>query len=168
MSTASDLPGGSLRRVAVIDFAKAYGEDADFVDASDPEATVVTSVGAAESATIDASEFAAQEDLDAAGNVTYLHPRSIHYPVIDIDLPCHWVESSTSGHGHLYIDHPMPWVRFLALLEALAIAGVVEEGYVAACRREGFASVRLPWVKKVDQQVVPQPVPEATLEDLGL
>jgi hypothetical protein len=143
----------ALRQQARIDFDEDYGEDAEFMDAGSA-ATVVTSLSRLETeGGVGAGDFA--ECVDVLGAKTHLHPDAIHYPVIDIDHRCHWVPSTTPGHGHLYIDHGMTWTAFLRLLEALAEAGVVEEGYVHACRREGFASVRLPWIKKEPPAIRP-------------
>lgn len=71
-----------------------------------------------------------------------------HRLVIDIDHPVKVVESSTPGHFHLYIDVPMPWSDALKILQAMADAGVVEQGYVDASDRRGYTAVRLPWVRK--------------------
>lgn len=72
----------------------------------------------------------------------------IHMPVIDLDVPCRYVPSSTPGHGHLYIDVEMTEKQMLAILSALADAGVVEKGYLAASRARGMALVRKPGVFK--------------------
>ena len=84
--------------------------------------------------------------LDAFGT-------TLHKPVLDIDLPVTVVPSSTPGHCHLFIDKAMPWATYQRLLEALAVAGIVESGYVNASIDRGYSAVRLPWVKK------PEPVP---------
>lgn len=76
--------------------------------------------------------------------------QALHRPVIDIDVPIRLVPSTTPGHHHLYIDHDVPYHRYLNILDALADAGIVEPGYVAATRRRGMSFVRLPWVAKVD------------------
>jgi hypothetical protein len=71
-----------------------------------------------------------------------------HKVVIDVDLPVTMIESSTPGHCHLFIDKAMDWPTYLALLEALAAAGIIEPGYLNAARRRGHTAVRLPWVRK--------------------
>lgn len=71
-----------------------------------------------------------------------------HQVVLDIDVPVKVLPSSTEGHHHLYIRHDMPWEDYVKLLDVLAEIGLVEEGYVEASKREGFTSVRLPWVTK--------------------
>ena len=71
-----------------------------------------------------------------------------HHPVLDLDIPVHLVPSSTPGHSHLYIDTGINGRKFWAMCDALAAAGVLQEGYVRACKTRGYTSVRLPWVKK--------------------
>lgn len=77
-----------------------------------------------------------------------------HRIVLDIDVPVKVVPSSTEGHSHLYIDIAVLWDDYKPLLEALASAGVVEEGYVEASIREGYTSARLPWIKKTNKKEV--------------
>ncbi len=74
---------------------------------------------------------------------------TMHYPVFDVDLPIQLVPSTTEGHFHVYIDHPIRLKPYLKLLDALAEAGIVQKGYVASTRHRGFSCVRLPWIKKV-------------------
>lgn len=72
----------------------------------------------------------------------------LHCPVLDIDIPAFLIPSSTPGHSHLYIDHPMKWRKYKRLLRALARAGIVEKGYVKASIYRKHTAVRVPWVKK--------------------
>jgi hypothetical protein len=72
----------------------------------------------------------------------------MHRPVIDIDLPCRLVPSSTPGHFHLYLELPMSEERFLALMAALGTAGVVSSFYSKAVQARRQAFVRCEWVKK--------------------
>lgn len=69
-------------------------------------------------------------------------------PVIDLDLPCRLIPSSTEGHFHLYIDRAIPRDKYLAMLKAMADAGVVEKFYAEAAEMRGATFVRPPWVKK--------------------
>lgn len=71
-----------------------------------------------------------------------------HKVVLDIDLPVTVLPSSTPGHHHLFIDHEMTWAQYVAVIEALSAAGIVEPGYLAAAQRRGHTAVRLPWVRK--------------------
>ena len=103
------------------------------------EANVVSSIHSGETPTPldpDSTEVPA-----AAARVT-------HHPVLDLDIPVHLIPSSTPGHSHLYIDTSINGREFWAMCDALAAAGVLEEGYVRACKTRGYTSVRLPWVKK--------------------
>ena len=72
----------------------------------------------------------------------------LHTLVIDLDVPARLVPSTTEGNSHLYIDVPMAWEHVVAILKALALAGVVEPGYTAVSEDRGETFVRLPWVKK--------------------
>lgn len=72
-----------------------------------------------------------------------------HRPVLDIDFPAALIPSTTPGHFHLYLDKPMPWGKYKALLKALADAGIIERGYLSASIGRQYTSVRLPWVRKV-------------------
>lgn len=91
--------------------------------------------------------------IDEADVVASTHGGRInphHALLLDIDHPAWLVRSTTEGHFHLYVDIPggIPHSAYMALLDALADAGVVERGYADASRVRGFSSLRLPWVKK--------------------
>ena len=89
------------------------------------------------------------ENIDLANVITSrVAGTEMHKPLLDIDLPIKVVPSSTPGHSHLYVDKELAWDAYLALLDALAEAGLVEPGYVSASRSRGFTSLRLPWIRK--------------------
>lgn len=92
----------------------------------------------------------------------------MHRPVLDLDVPCTLVESSTPGHYHLMIDHTMTWERYSALLVALAEAGLVENGYERAAARRGHTGVRVPWFRKGDTPPPPPPGAELLPEPAPL
>lgn len=73
-----------------------------------------------------------------------------HALVIDIDHPAWLVKSTTEGHHHLYVDVPdgISEGYYFSLLNALANAGVIEQGYASASIARRHSDVRLPWVKK--------------------
>lgn len=71
-----------------------------------------------------------------------------HMPVIDLDLPCRLVPSSTEGHFHLYIDHPVDEDKYLKLIQALADCGLVSEFYNQLSQLRGATFARPEWVKK--------------------
>lgn len=72
----------------------------------------------------------------------------IHMPVLDLDVPAALWPSATPGHTHLYIDVKVPWKKYVALLNALAAAGIIEVGFADASINRGFSSVRVPWKPK--------------------
>lgn len=71
-----------------------------------------------------------------------------HYPIIDLDLPCRLVPSSTSGHFHLYIDAPVGRKRYRELLEALCNADLISEGIILQFDRLNGTFARQPWIAK--------------------
>lgn len=71
-----------------------------------------------------------------------------HALLIDIDQPAWLIPSSTGGHGHLYVDLEIPDDALWRFLDAAAEIGLVEEGYVGACKARGMTSLRAPWVEK--------------------
>lgn len=83
------------------------------------------------------------ELVDAEGNRT-----GYHTVMLDIDHPVRVVPSSTKGHYHLYIDVPVNETDYFLLLDTLALAGVVEPGYVEASKARASTHLRLPWVDK--------------------
>lgn len=85
------------------------------------------------------------------GNHFQLTPRGV---VFETTHRARWVESSTPGHGHLYIDAVLWWEEYEALLQAFAWAGLVEPGYVGASMRRQATHLRLPWVRKADPNEV--------------
>jgi hypothetical protein len=88
------------------------------------------------------------DSLDEATLVGSKLPSGKHAPVIDIDLPCELVPSSTPGHFHLYIEKAITWPRYEALLKALVDAGIVEEGYYKASVVHMQTFVRKPGLTK--------------------
>ena len=93
-----------------------------------------------------------------------------HVVAIDIDIPAHLVPSSTPGHSHLYIEVKggIPHHRYMALLSALADAGVIERGYADVSIARGHSDLRLPWVRKGQElptvEVAPLPVEPIPLD----
>lgn len=73
-----------------------------------------------------------------------------HKLLVDIDMPCKLIPSSTPGHHHLFIDKEMSRDQMMTILRALSAADVVESGYVDASDKRGYTAVRLPWIKKND------------------
>lgn len=81
---------------------------------------------------------------------------SKHMVMFDCDVPVMVIPSSTPGHSHIYF--PRNYVSkdvLFALLDSLAVAGIVEPGYVAVSKARGFAALRLPWVHKTAPAIRP-------------
>ena len=93
-------------------------------------------------------EHVPAEDISKAHIVLSLDDNDMHRPVLDIDLPAALIPSSTPGHFHLYIDKQMTTSAYVRLLDALAEAGIIEQGYASVSEVRGYTSVRLPWVTK--------------------
>lgn len=89
-----------------------------------------------------------QKNLEYANLVSSELENGFHKPVIDLDLPCRVVLSTTPGHCHLYIDTEMAWWDYQELLVALVKVGLVEQGFYDSSMKEGRTYVRPPWVKK--------------------
>lgn len=71
-----------------------------------------------------------------------------HALLLDLDVPAWLVPSSTEGHSHLYVDVTIPTPKYFALLDALAEAGVIQQGYANSSKHRGGTALRLPWIKK--------------------
>jgi hypothetical protein len=95
----------------------------------------------------DRVETTSLEDAEVVSSEIAGRP-GCHLVLLDLDVPAHLVPSSTPGHSHLYIELPMSWERYEALLAALAAAGIVEPGYLQVSRKRRATHLRLPWVKK--------------------
>lgn len=90
-------------------------------------------------------------EVCTAGEANLISSESVtgfHCPVIDIDLPCELIPSTTPGHFHLYIDHPVAKEDYLALIAAMAKCGLVNEFYNEMAQQRGATFVRPRWVKK--------------------
>ena len=89
-------------------------------------------------------EFEPVDDRAEADLVSSEVGFGLHKPVLDIDFPAQLVPSSTPGHFHLYLDKEMIWPVYRKLLEALADAGVIQEGCARHAIRRGASHARLP------------------------
>lgn len=75
----------------------------------------------------------------------------LHRPVLDIDIPARLIPSTTPGHHHLYLGVDMTWRQYEDIINALANAKVIEEGYARAALNRKATFVRLPWVAKKEE-----------------
>lgn len=91
---------------------------------------------------------AKQCERDEANLIGSLCDDGSHMPVLDFDIPARLVPSTTEGHFHLYIDVPMAWDKFRALLEAMRDCGIIEAGFANASINREASMCRPEWVKK--------------------
>lgn len=71
-----------------------------------------------------------------------------HLPVLDLDIPHHYVPSTTPGHGHLYLDTPLTTFEYGELLEVLQRLRIIEPGFRQGFIERGATFARLPWIFK--------------------
>jgi hypothetical protein len=108
----------------------AYGEDDECKFAPEAEANLVTSVSSHQT-----------------------NPHTVlHKPQLDLDVPNHYLYSSTEGHGHLLVDVDIPWDKYLQWLQLSADLGIIQQGWVNASKRRGYTTLRLPHIKKTEAQ----------------
>lgn len=75
-----------------------------------------------------------------------------HGLLIDLDVNAWLIPSSSGpGHGHLYVDLSVPAGDLWDFLDAAVRIGLVEEGYVSACKSRGMTSLRAPWIRKGEE-----------------
>lgn len=92
------------------------------------------------------------DQLGEANTVGSVRPNGQHAVLLDLDVPAWLIPSSTEGHGHLYADVSCSWRDYRRFLKAAAKVGLIEDGYASASIRRGHSALRLPWVRKVDDQ----------------
>lgn len=73
--------------------------------------------------------------------------QDIHYPILDFDFKVDVVKSS-SGNSHVYINKPLRKEDMDLLVDTLVNVGLLQEGVGNSWIRNGFLTLRLPWVKK--------------------
>ena len=66
----------------------------------------------------------------------------LHAPIIDLDYPHEYVKSTTTGHGHLYLNVPISRWRLAILLWGLRVGRVIESGNFWWSLRRGGTFVR--------------------------
>lgn len=89
-----------------------------------------------------------------ANLVSSLLENGYHAPTLDIDIQTRLVPSTTPGHYHLYIDHPMTWRKYRKLLRALYKAGIIEEGFYNLSKQRKSTYVRKPGVLKEKRDAI--------------
>jgi hypothetical protein len=84
--------------------------------------------------------------------IASLNANGKHRPLLDIDFPAAVIPSTTEGHCHLYIDKELEWKDYKKLLNILADLGIIEHGYRGASLARGYTALRLPWIKKNEEE----------------
>lgn len=72
----------------------------------------------------------------------------MHKPVLDLDCPHFYCESTTDGHAHLIIDVDVSWKDYIDLLTLLVKCRILEPGYVNVALARGESWMRTPWTRK--------------------
>ncbi len=66
----------------------------------------------------------------------------LHFPIFDFDFPCKLVPSQTEDSWHLYMRIPVSWDGYKRVLWAMAEAGMLNPGWVAAAISQGYSVLR--------------------------
>lgn len=107
------------------------------------------------------------KDIDLGNGYTYRNDRVVSGPMeaqlvsseiegspgwhsimLDIDLPAALIETSTPGHYHLYIDHPIRWNDYLAFLYMCSKIGIIEKKFLKMSKKMQATHLRVPWLEK--------------------
>jgi hypothetical protein len=83
---------------------------------------------------------------DDSGSTTF--KTGMHKIVIDLDVDAALWETTTPGHHHLIIGHPLTWEQYKELLVCLNKFGLIQDGYLHACLAREASWIRTPWTKK--------------------
>lgn len=83
--------------------------------------------------------------------VDFMSGETVHRLVLDLDGPHQYYESTTPGHGHLYLDNDLSWEACVEIMDVLAKHGILQEGYAKASKARGYSAVRLPWIRKPER-----------------
>lgn len=94
-----------------------------------------------------------EADINKATLISSQTKGGKHRPLLDLDLKAAVIPSSTKGHGHLYIDKELTWKQYQKLLNVFADLGIIEPGYRGASLARGYTALRLPWVKKTEEEM---------------
>lgn len=94
--------------------------------------------------------------LEDKANLISSHVRGtkMHMPILDLDFPHHFVETTKPGHHHLFLDVPIQRWRMFLLLFAMRQAGMIEKGFFLWSLRRGGTFVRKPGVKKTPDEFI--------------
>jgi hypothetical protein len=93
-----------------------------------------------------------EEDYENPNGVSSKTTDGKHLPIIDLDFDHAYVKSTTGDHGHLFLNTPISTFRWVVLMLALRLAGVIEQGYFLWSLRRGHNQVRLPGIEKTEEE----------------
>ncbi len=93
-----------------------------------------------------------EEDANLISSHTDILEKT-HLPVIDLDMPHRYVETSP-GHAHLYLETETKRWRMIILLIGLYLTGNIEKGFFYWSLRRGGTFVRPEGVKKETPQKI--------------
>ena len=118
----------------------------------------------------DECKFTGEQEANLVTSVSNSQPSPhtvLHKPQLDLDVPNHYLHSSTPGHGHLSIDVDVPWNKYIQWLELSAELGIIQKGWVNAAKKRGYTTLRLPHIKKTEEQKkkkYPYPAPAKVVD----
>lgn len=77
-----------------------------------------------------------------------------HHPCLDLDVPHVYMQSTNPDHGHLiFTNIAMDEDKYLEFLQVLADYGILEQGFVNAAKHRKQSWLRMPWIRKVGQEL---------------
>lgn len=95
------------------------------------------------------------EQANLVSSVYYRNDDTVyHRPVLDIDMACVVLPSTTPGHHHLFIDKVMTAEDYEKLLSVLVEVGIIQKGiWDLQWKQDGQTAARLPHIKKEPKDV---------------
>lgn len=96
---------------------------------------------------VEQSNVVGSRCADTAGKT-----RRRHLPIVDLDYPHVYRESSTPGHAHLLLDVEISQWRWVLLMLGLWVGGVVSRNYMLWSFRRMCNYGRQPWQHKQDER----------------
>jgi hypothetical protein len=94
-------------------------------------------------------ESTEQESNLVSSELQGVDVEGVHMPILDLDFPCELIPSSSAGHFHFYMYKECTWPQYMAVLTAMAAAGLIEVNYVQASIARRATFVRKPGILKV-------------------
>lgn len=85
---------------------------------------------------------------DDANLISSENPDGTHALFLDLDQEHMYTESTTKGHGHVYIDAKLTYDDLIEIIQVLAKHGIVQPGIRNQLERDHRMTLRPPWIKK--------------------